>query len=98
MAVFAQTGGITGAEFGVAAGAAAAQQKILEHVFGSAAARSLIEEARLRLVASLEDVLNEDEQRFAGVTSAFASEPGAGDAMRVTAQEVRAKAGEFYGR
>lgn len=98
MAVFAQTGGITGAEFGVAAGAAAAQQKILEHVFGSAAARSLIEEARLRLVASLEDVLNEDEQRFAGVTSAYASEPGAGEAMRVAAQEVRAKAGEFYGR
>jgi cobalamin biosynthesis Mg chelatase CobN len=98
MAVFAQTGGITGAEFGVAAGAAAAQQKILEHVFGGAAARSLIEDARLRLVVSLEGVLNEDERRFVDVTSAYSSDPGGADAMRLAAQDVRVRAGEFYGR
>jgi energy-coupling factor transporter ATP-binding protein EcfA2 len=98
MAVFAQTGGITGAEFGVAAGAAAAQQKILEHVFGSAAARSLIEEARRRLVDSLEGVLTEDEARFDEVTSTFAAAKGAADAMRLAAQDVRTGAGGFYGR
>jgi GTPase SAR1 family protein len=96
LAVFAQTGGITGAEFGVAAGAAAAQQKILEHVFGSAAARSLIEDARQRLVAALEQVLRQDEQRFADITDAFDGRTG--DAMQSAAQEVRARAGDFYGR
>ena len=98
MAVFAQTGGITGAEFGVAAGAAAAQQKILEHVFGSAAARSLIEEARGRLVASLEGVLTEDAARFADVTSSLAADIGAADTMRSAGLDVRTRAGEFYGR
>jgi hypothetical protein len=50
------------------------------------------------LVAALAGVLSEDEQRFAGVASACASEPEAVEAMRVAAQDVRAKAGEFYGR
>ena len=98
LAVFAQTGGITGAEFGVAAGAAAAQQKILEHVFGSAAARSLIEEARGRLVAALGQVLAQDERRFVDITDAYAADEGAAHAMRLAADEVRTRAGEFYGR
>jgi hypothetical protein len=98
MAVFAQTGGITGAEFGVAAGAAAAQQKILEHVFGSAAARSLIDDARRTLITSLERVLSEDERRFADITDPFTTDQIMADAVRSAAQEVRARAGEFYGR
>jgi len=98
LAVFAQTGGITGAEFGVAAGAAAAQQKILEHVFGSAAARSLIEEARGRLVAALGLVLAEDERRFTNIADAYGARQGAADAVRLAAHEIRARSGEFYGR
>ena len=98
LAVFAQTGGITGAEFGVAAGAAAAQQKILEHVFGGAAARSLIEEARGRLVAALSGVLEEDERRFGEILDTFSGREGIADALRRDASEVRGRAGEFYGR
>ena len=98
LAVFAQTGGITGAEFGVAAGAAAAQQKILEHVFGSAAARSLIEDARGRLVAALERVLNEDERRFVELVDTYASDDGQAAEVRAAAEDVRDKAGKFYGR
>lgn len=97
MAVFAQTGGITGAEFGVAAGAAAAQQKILEHVFGSAAARSLIEDARRKLVEALEEVLRRDEQRFTEMVEAHAPGLDASGALRRAAQDVHAAAGEFYG-
>ncbi len=98
LAVFAQTGGITGAEFGVAAGAAAAQQKILEHLFGTAAARSLIEEARRRLVAALELVLNKDERRFTDVVDGLASGAEAVEAMRSAAEAVRSTARAFYGR
>ncbi len=64
LGVFLQTGGLTGAEVGVAAGAAAAQQKLLEHLFGSAAARSLVETARLRLSHTVGVVLADDGARF----------------------------------
>jgi energy-coupling factor transporter ATP-binding protein EcfA2 len=64
LGVFLQTGGLTGAEVGVAAGAAAAQQKLLEHLFGSAAARSLIETAGKRIEEAAGDVLREDGARF----------------------------------
>ena len=67
LGVFLQTGGLTGTEMGVAAGAAAAQQKILEHLFGSAAARSLIETARSRLETIANGVLQEDGSRFGGI-------------------------------
>jgi energy-coupling factor transporter ATP-binding protein EcfA2 len=97
MAVFAQTGGITGAEFGVAAGAAAAQQKILEHVFGSAAARSLIEEARRRLVEALEGVLRRDEERYVVMVEAYAPDPGAPGSLREAARDVQSAARDFYG-
>jgi hypothetical protein len=65
LAVFVHTAGITGAELGIAAGAAAAQQKILEHVFGKAAARTLVEEARRRLAWAVGLVIEADGQRFA---------------------------------
>ena len=98
LAVFAQTGGITGTEFGVAAGAAAAQQKILEHVFGGAAARSLIEEARGRLVAALGGVLHEDERRFTEILETYSGGAGRADVLRKAAADIRDRAGEFYGR
>ena len=79
LGVFLQTGGLTGAEVGVAAGAAAAQQKLLEHLFGSAAARSLIETARTRIEEAVGEVLKADGARFGRVldehTDALA-EPG----------------------
>lgn len=97
LAVFAQTGGITGAEVGVAAGAAAAQQKILEHVFGSAAARSLIEDARKRLLDALGVVLDEDRRRFLTLAEVRAMPEGTARRLREAATDVRASAGSFYG-
>lgn len=64
LAVFAQTGGLTGAEVGITAGAAALQQRLLEHLFGTAQARALIEEGRVRLDAAMSQVLSEDRRRF----------------------------------
>lgn len=60
LGVFASTGGITGAEVGVAAGAAAAQQTVLERMFGAAAAGRLARTARVelgrRLLLAVEDL------------------------------------------
>ncbi len=57
--VFAQTGGLTGAEVGVVAGAAATQQAVLEHLFGSATAGSLARAGRRLLAARAEQVIGE---------------------------------------
>ncbi len=62
--VFVHTGGLTGAEVGVAAGAAAAQQGLLEHLFGSAAATALAQRARSDLDDALEALLAGDAERF----------------------------------
>jgi energy-coupling factor transporter ATP-binding protein EcfA2 len=60
LGVFASSGGLTGAEIGVAAGAAAAQQTVLEKLLGSATASRLTKVARGlladRLVAAVSDL------------------------------------------
>src|SRR4030095_6921737 len=53
LGVFAHTAGLTGAEFGIAAGTAFLNQKLLEALFGERAMEQLIEQARLRLDALL---------------------------------------------
>ena len=57
LVVFAHTGGLTGAEVGVAAGAAALQQKLLEGMLGANTARRLATEAEANLVARLSPIL-----------------------------------------
>ena len=82
LGVFVHTGGLTGAELGVTASAAAAQQKVLEHVFGSAAARTLIAKAKDRLHEALHGVLHADGARFYELT-------GERSAGRESAVELR---------
>jgi GTPase SAR1 family protein len=62
--VFASTGGLSGGEVGVVAGTAAAQQTILEHVLGSAAAGRLAVAARKELVDRIGRLLWTDADRF----------------------------------
>jgi hypothetical protein len=64
LGVFAHTGGLTGAEMGVAAGTAAAQQTVLEHLFGTAASTALGRRARRDLVARLDKAMSADASRF----------------------------------
>lgn len=57
LGVFASTGGITGTEVGVVAGAAAAQQTVLERLFGSAAATRLANTAQALLSERLAEAV-----------------------------------------
>ena len=54
IAVFASTGGLTGAEIVVAGGTSAVGQKVLEAVFGDQAVRTLAARARERLLERVE--------------------------------------------
>ncbi|MFC8304505.1 dynamin family protein [Specibacter sp. NPDC057265] len=62
--VFSLTGGLTGAEVGIAGGTAVVGQKLLEAVFGEEAVRRLTVAARTSLAARCSGLLEREEQRF----------------------------------
>jgi len=89
LAVFAHTGGLTGAEVVVAGGTSALSQKVLEAIFGDQAVRTLAAQAREDLFARVEDILREDAARFDAIldeaapeADSFARLHGAVDAIR----------------
>ena len=60
IAVFASTGGLTGAEVVVAGGTSALGQKVLEAIFGDQAVRTLAARAREQLLARVRALLDEE--------------------------------------
>jgi energy-coupling factor transporter ATP-binding protein EcfA2 len=89
LAVFAHTGGLTGAEVVVAGGTSALSQKVLEAIFGDQAVRALAAQAREDLFARVERLLRDEAARFdalldeaAPEAEAFARLHGAVDAIR----------------
>ena len=64
LAVFAHTGGLTGAEVVVAGGTSAVGQKVLEAIFGDQAVRTLAARAREDLLERAEQLLRDDAARF----------------------------------
>jgi energy-coupling factor transporter ATP-binding protein EcfA2 len=74
LAVFAHTGGLTGAEVAVAGGTSAVGQKLLEAIFGDQAVRALATRAREDLVERVEQLLREDAARFHGLLDEAAPE------------------------
>ena len=62
--VFSQTGGITGAEVGVAGGTALLAQRLLEAVFGEDAVRRLAKQAKERLDERIEGLLATELNRY----------------------------------
>ncbi|MDQ3891037.1 MAG: ABC transporter [Actinomycetota bacterium] len=89
LAVFAHTGGLTGAEVVIAGGTSAVGQKVLEAIFGDQAVRTLAAQAREDLVARVERLLRDDAARFDALldeatpeAESFARLHGAVDAIR----------------
>jgi hypothetical protein len=64
LAVFTHTGGLIGAEVGIAAGTALLNQKILEAIFGEANVAAFVKRARARLDQILDSVYEDEQQRF----------------------------------
>jgi hypothetical protein len=65
--VFASTGGVTGAEVGIAGGSAVLGQKLLEAVFGDQAVRRLASDARKDLNRRTQALLDAEKRRFLDV-------------------------------
>lgn len=95
--VFASTGGLTGAELGIAGGSAVVAQRLLEAVFGDDAVRALARTARGRLDARVAAVLDADAQRFrdrlddGGAQEAAARLEEAAAALARAARDERAR-------
>ena len=62
--VFASTGGVTGAEVGIAGGSAVVGQKLLEAVFGDQAVRRLAQNARKDLHRRVAVLLDAERRRY----------------------------------
>jgi hypothetical protein len=90
VAVFAQTGGLTGGEIAVAGGTTAVGQRVLEAVFGDAAVRSLAARAREDLQHRADALLRYEQARFDDRVDAAAPAPAAAEALRAAVRDLAA--------
>jgi dynamin family protein len=81
LAVFAQTGGLTGAEIAVAGGTSAVGQRVMEAIFGDQAVRSLAARARDDLLARVRELLAAEQARFTRLLDPAAPDPEAGERL-----------------
>lgn len=86
VAVFSQTGGITGGEAAVAGGTAAVSQAVLTAVFGEQAVRDLARDARENLITRLSAILETDRRRFDDMLGSGAA---LGDPLRSASEELQ---------
>ena len=94
VAVFAQTGGLTGAEVAIAGGTSAVGTKLLEALLGDQAVRRLAEQAREDLDRRISVVLDREAQRFTSQLATIEMDVESAGALRVAArrlvQDIRA--------
>jgi hypothetical protein len=86
--VFAHTGGLVGAEIGVAGGTAVLAQRVLEAVFGDQAIRRLAETAKDDLDARVQALLADELVRYHMILNGLAVEPDQSTRVRQAAQAV----------
>ncbi len=90
LGTFLHTGGLTGAEVGVAAATAFLNQKLLAALFGEAAMAELIAGARTRLQDALTETFAEERARFDRLLPAAGALPELAADLRDAAAAVRA--------
>jgi energy-coupling factor transporter ATP-binding protein EcfA2 len=90
LASFLHTGGLTGAEIGVAAATAFLNQKLLAALFGEAAMAELVGDARQRLQELLQTTFDEERVRFDTLLPPEGVLPALANDLRVVATDLRA--------
>ena len=88
--VFAHTGGLVGAEVGVAGGTAILAQRVLEAVFGDQAVRRLAETAKTELDARAQALMAEELLRYHALLDGLGVDAELGPAVREAAAAVDA--------
>ena len=90
LATFSHTGGLTGAEVGVAAATGFLNQKLLEALFGEAALAEMIDHARRNLLEVMQETFADQCQRYL-------ERLDSGDGLRDLAARLRVVAEELRG-
>lgn len=86
--VFASTGGVTGAEVGIAGGSAVLGQKLLEAVFGDDAVRRLARSARENLRVRVDALMRTEQQRFLDLLDSASVTPESAEQLRDLARRI----------
>ena len=68
MLVFVHTGGLSGAEAGIAGGSAVVAQRLLEAIFGDQAVRDMARKARGLLLERVATLYTAERERYTTVT------------------------------
>jgi hypothetical protein len=90
LVTFAYTGGITGAEVGIAGGTAVLGQKLLEAIFGDQAVRSMATKAQEALLDRAEAAFAQERERFTAVLDQVDLRPDQARTLGAAAAAVRA--------
>lgn len=85
---FASTGGLVGAEIGIAGGSAVVGQKLLEAVFGDQAVRRLAAAARADLRTRVEELMAAEQRRFDVLLDAQPASADAAGRLRTLARRL----------
>jgi len=93
VAVFAQTGGLTGAEVAIAGGSTAVGSTLLEALLGDQAVRRLTERARADLDRRTGELLAAEARRFTDLVDARRPEGPSAEELRRLAAELRRAVG-----
>ena len=88
LVAFSQTGGLVGAEIGVAGGAALLAQRLLEAVFGDQAVRDLAAKARKRLLSRASELYAAEQGRFEDLVDALEIRSGQSARLHAAATAV----------
>lgn len=92
LAVFVQTGGLSGAEVVVAGGTSALSQKVLEALFGDQAVRSLAQRARTDLLERVRRLLDEEARRYLALLEPVAPDRAHLEELRAVRAELESPA------
>ena len=90
LAVFVQTGGLTGAEVGITAATAVVNQKLLEAIFGEANVAAFVSAARSRLAALLDAAFADERRRFDVALGGLGDAGTLAEALRSATQRAAA--------
>lgn len=88
LAVFASTGGLTGAEAGIAAATAVVNQTLLEAIFGEANVARFVAGARERLDGIIDEIVADDQSRFEQVLGLSAESEELAQRLRTTVDRL----------
>jgi hypothetical protein len=86
---FAATGGLTGAEVGIAGGTSVLAQRVLEAIFGDQAVREMAAKARRSLLSRVHDLYAVEQGRYAAAVASLGDTEGQSASLEAAAARVR---------